>query len=69
MFRAVGIKGLLTEKPQFTKGRVADRIRHIRGAIQHLDDQVLDGTVPEGSPFALQATGPETPIPEQPGKR
>jgi exodeoxyribonuclease V alpha subunit len=30
-------------------------------------EKVLDGTVPEKTPFMIQAVGPETPVPEEPG--
>ncbi|MGB8898802.1 MAG: hypothetical protein WCC90_05960 [Methylocella sp.] len=36
--------------------------------MQHLEEKVLDGTVPEKTPFMIQAVGPETPIPEEPGQ-
>ncbi len=62
------LKDLIPKKPRFTEARIADRIRDVRHAIQHLEGQVLDGTIPENTPFALQAVGPETPIPEEPGQ-
>jgi hypothetical protein len=59
------MKDLIRAKPRFAQDRVANRIRH---AIQHLDEQVLDGRVPENTPFALMATGKEAPIAEEPGQ-
>ena len=62
------LKDLLPVRPRFVEARVADRIRDVRDAIQHLEGQVLDGTIPEKTPFMLGAVGPETSIPEEPGK-
>jgi hypothetical protein len=63
-----GLKDLLAVRPRFAEARVADRIRDVRDAIQHLEGQVLDGTIPENTPFTLGAVGPETPIPEEEGQ-
>jgi hypothetical protein len=62
------LKGLLPQKPQFTTDAVAHRLRNLRDAIQHMDQLVLKGEIPEGTPFMLMATGPETPVadPNQP---
>jgi len=49
------LKDLIPKKPQFTETRIADRIRDVRDAIQHLEGQVLDGTIPENTPFTLMA--------------
>lgn len=62
------LKDLLPVRPRFVEARVADRIRDVRDAIQHLEGQVLDGTIPEKTPFMLGAVGPETSIPEEPGQ-
>jgi hypothetical protein len=62
------MKDLIRDKPNFGAKRVADRIRGMRNTIQHLDEQVLDGRVPENTPFAVIATGKETPIPEESGQ-
>jgi hypothetical protein len=62
------LKRLIPEKPRFTEDRIASRIRDVRDAVQHLEDQVLDGTVPEKTPFMIQAVGSETPILEEPGQ-
>jgi hypothetical protein len=62
------LKSLIPKKPLFTKGQVADRIRDVRDAVQHLEEKVLDGTMPEKTPFMIQAVGTETPVPEEPGQ-
>jgi hypothetical protein len=62
------LKSLIPKKPRFTEDRIASRIRDVRHAVQHLEEQVLDGTVPERTPFMIQAVGPEAPIPEEPGQ-
>ena len=36
--------------------------------MQHLEEKVLDGTVPEKTPFMIQAVGAETPVLEEPGQ-
>jgi hypothetical protein len=56
------LKNLFPKEPQFTAGAVADRIREIRNAIQHMDERVLKETIPENTPFMLMATGPDTPV-------
>ncbi len=53
-------------RPKFAKSAVSDRIRDLRNAVAHLEDQVLAGTLPPGAPFALFATGSETPHPDEP---
>jgi hypothetical protein len=62
------LKSLIPKKPRFTEPRVADRIRDVRDAAQHLEEQVLKGTVPEKTPFMIIAVGQETPVPEEPGQ-
>jgi len=57
-----GLKNLFPKKPQFTTDAVANRIRGIRDAIQHMDELVLKETIPENTPFMLIANGPETPV-------
>jgi hypothetical protein len=60
------LKDLIPTRPRFVEDRIADRIRGVRDAIQHLEEVVLDGTIPENTPFMLGAVGPERPIPEEP---
>ena len=48
--------------PHFTKDSIANRIREVRDTIQHMDERVLKGKLPEGKTFMLTATGPETPV-------
>ena len=62
------LKSQILPKPQFTEARISDRIRNVRDAIHHLDEKIIDGSLSENTPFALQATGPETPIPDEPGQ-
>jgi hypothetical protein len=62
------LKSLFPKKPQFATEAVAKRLRDIRGAIQHMDDRVLNGNIPKDTPFALMATGPETPVLDQPNQ-
>lgn len=64
------IKALFPKRPVFAIDTVANRLRDIRNTIQHLDDQVLNGTIPSGAPFTFLATGPESPVLEsdQPGQ-
>jgi hypothetical protein len=56
------LKNLFPNKPQFTTKSIANRIRGIRDAIQHMDEQVLKEAIPQSTPFSLVATGPETPV-------
>jgi hypothetical protein len=63
-----GMRALIPKKPRFAEDRVADRIRNMRDAIQHLDEDLLEGRVSESMPFALIATGPETLIENEPGQ-
>jgi hypothetical protein len=62
------LKDLFPGKPLFTRPHIADRIRDVRDEIHHLDEHVLKGTIPENSTFALLASGPETPVPHEPGQ-
>ncbi len=66
----VEIKALIPERPGFSTNIVANRLKIIRNTIQHLDDKVLKGIVPQGTPFTFNATGPETAVPDsdQPGQ-
>jgi hypothetical protein len=59
-----GLKNMFPDTPHFTKDAIANRIRGIRDAIQHMDELVLKGQIPEGTAFMLMATGPETPVPD-----
>lgn len=43
-------------------------LKDIRDAIQHLEEKVLNGDIPAGTPFMLNPTGPETPIPAEPSQ-
>lgn len=64
-----GLRSLLcSEKPTFVADRVSDRLRTVRNAIHHIEDQILNGTLPEGHSFTLNPNGPETPIPDEPGQ-
>ncbi len=62
------LKKRIPQKPQFTEYRISNRIRNVRDAIHHLDEKIIEGSLSDNAPFALQATGPETPIPEEPGQ-
>jgi hypothetical protein len=62
------LKSLFPNRPQFAKNAVADRLRSIHDAIQHMDERVLKEIIPKETPFALMATGPEAPIPDQPNQ-
>ena len=62
------LKALFLNKPRFTEDRVANRIQNVRHAIQHLEEKILDGSIPEFTPFALRADGAETPVPGEPGQ-
>jgi hypothetical protein len=55
---------MFPDTPHFTKDAIANRIREIRDAIQHMDERVLKGEIPEGTTFMLTATGPVTPVPD-----
>jgi len=56
------LRNMFPDTPHFTKDAIANRIREIRDAIQHMDKYVLKGEIPEGKSFMLTATGPETPV-------
>ncbi len=58
------LKAIFPDRPTFTTDAVADRIRGIRDAIQHMDERVLKGIIPESTPFMLTASGPEAPFPD-----
>jgi len=57
-------------KLDFVNDKVANRLRDMRDSIQHTDGQILDGAIPENTPFALTVTGPEVPVadPKQRGQ-
>jgi len=59
---------LFPKKPRFTQDGVAKRLRELRDAVQHMDELLLKGAIPKDTPFALQATGPETPVLDQPNQ-
>jgi hypothetical protein len=56
------------DKPQFVADRISRLFTNIRDAVHHADEQLLNGTIPPESPFALKPDGPVTEIPEQPGQ-
>jgi hypothetical protein len=58
------VRNLFPTKPDFMKGAVESRIRAIRDAIQHTYQQIFDGKMPEGLPFAMGLEGTDTPVPE-----
>jgi hypothetical protein len=62
------LKALFPTKPRFTADAVANRLRGIRDTIQHMDEKVLKGEIPERTPFMLMATGVEMPVPDQPNQ-
>ena len=63
------LKALFPDRPLFTTDAVANSIRDIRNTIQHMDDRVVrETTIPKDTPFMLMATGPETPVLDQPGQ-
>jgi hypothetical protein len=55
------LKALLPKRLRFIEDDAATQIEGFRDTIQHFDDQVLRGVVPEGTSAALTATGPVTP--------
>jgi len=61
------LKRLVPSRPAFTTPAIADRIRDVRHAVQHMDNFVLKGDIPVGTNFMLTATGPVTPSP-RPGQ-
>lgn len=56
------LKSLFFSKPQFTKDIITNRLRIIRDTIQHMEEKVLRGDIPEATPFMLTATGIETTV-------
>lgn len=48
-------KEALGERPDFV--RQIDQLRRLRRAIHHLDEDILNGRVPDGTPTYLMATG------------
>jgi hypothetical protein len=62
------LKSLFPQKPNFTAEAVAGRIRDVRDTIQHMDERVIRREISKGTPFALMATRPETPVPNQAGQ-
>ena len=62
------LKELFPNRPRFTADQVRGRLRRVRDAIQHMDEQVANGEIPQNTPFQLTAGGPETPVPDQPGQ-
>jgi hypothetical protein len=58
------VKKVLSSRPRFATGAVANRIRAMRHAVQHMDERVLQGKIVEGSLFAIAANGPEVPAEE-----
>jgi hypothetical protein len=61
-------KALILPKPTFTKGVIEHRIRTIRAMVQHMERKILDGEVPENTPFFLKPDGPEVPVAGDPGQ-
>jgi hypothetical protein len=55
------LKALLPRRLRFIEADAAARIKEFRDTIQHLDEKVLNGEVPEGTYAAVMATGPITP--------
>jgi hypothetical protein len=55
------LKALLPKRLRFIEEDAATRIKGVRDTIQHLDEKVLNGEVPESTFAALIATGPTTP--------
>lgn len=62
------IKDFFGTKPDFVTDKVADRIRNMRNAIQHLDNEIINGTLAEGASHAIVASGNEVPKPDEPGQ-
>ena len=55
-------------RPSFTTDRIADRIRAVRAAIQHIDGDILNGNIAINDYFVISAHGPVTPVPGEPGQ-
>lgn len=55
-------------KPSFIKDKNNKRIRNVRDAVAHTEKLVLDGTIPENTPFGILVVGDERPHPEQVGQ-
>lgn len=56
---------LNTEKPSFATDAIANRFKHMRNEIHHLEELVVNGEIKEGQPFALKPYGLETPHPTE----
>jgi|RhiMethySRZTD1v2_1073278.scaffolds.fasta_scaffold81391_5 hypothetical protein len=56
---------LNTEPAAFAADAVADRVRHIRNEIHHLDENLIEGRLQLGQWIALRPDGPERPHPTE----
>ena len=54
------VKAALPKRLIFIEEDAAKRIQDLRDTIQHFDEHVMDGRVPEGTFVALMLTGPVT---------
>jgi hypothetical protein len=53
------------DKPSFATDAIADRVRHMRHEIHHLEEMVMDGRLQEGQSFALRPDGLESAHPTE----
>lgn len=49
---------LAVQKPSFATDGIADQVRHMRDAIHHMEEMVMDGSIVDGQPTALKPDGP-----------
>jgi hypothetical protein len=59
---------LASPKPAFARDDVSDQLRNVRDTIHHLEERLMDGSVPEGTFNSLVADGPEVDVVDEPGQ-
>ena len=59
---------LTDPKPAFISDAIAFRVRNVRDAVHHLEEQVVNGEVTDGQPIALKPEGKEVPHPIDTGQ-
>lgn len=59
---------LQTEKPTFITDKIAGRLRKMRDAIHHMEENFMKENIPEGASFTLFPEGLETPVESEPGQ-
>lgn len=63
------LKGMFQHvRPAFVADRIAGRLRTMRNAVHHLEQELLEGRMPEGASYTLRPDGPETPVVGEPGQ-